>query len=87
MGLLEQCCPDSLLGCAELVSIPRHFKLDDSLLPRRNVEGCHGRLGSHLDCWLLAVGYYSKFMDLAMYVSGGFAKRLIPSTAVHIRLL
>ena len=64
-----------------------HFKSDDSLLSRGNIEGCHGKLGLHPYYLLLAVGCPSKFINLAMCISGGFAKGLIPGAAVCIRLL
>ena len=64
-----------------------HFKLDDSPSPKGNVEGCCYGLGLHPDYLLLAVGCSSKCMDLAMYISGGLAKGLVPSATAHIGLL
>ena len=41
----------------------------------------------HPDCLLLSMGYSSKCIDLAMYISGGFAKGLVSGAVVCIRLL
>ena len=51
------------------------------------VEGNHGGLGLHPGCLLLAVGCFSKCSDLAMYVSGVFAKGLVSGATVCIKLL
>ena len=52
-----------------------------------HVERCYNGLGLHLDYWLLAVECSSKCIDLAMCVSGGFTKGLVPGAVVCIRLL
>ena len=76
------------LGHVELAFVPQCFKLDNSLSPRGNVEGCCGRLYLHPDCLLHAVGCSSKCMDLAMHILGGLAKGLVVSSAIAcIRLL
>ena len=51
-----------------------------------NVERCRSRPCLHPDL-LLAEGFSSKCMDLAMCVLGGFAKGLVSGAAVYIRPL
>ena len=46
----------AFLGCAKLVFMPPHFKSDDSLSPRGNIEGHCGGLCLYPDCFPLAVG-------------------------------
>ena len=65
------------LGYAKLVSTPWHFKLDDSSSPSRNIEGRLSALYLHPDCLLLVLGCTSKYIDLSMYISGGFAEGLM----------
>ena len=67
--------------------MPWHFNLDDSSLPRENSEGHCSELCLHPDYLLLAEGCSSQSMDLAMCISGRFAKGYISDSVVHIRLL
>ena len=75
------------LDCAELGFMLWHFKLDDSLLLRENVEGCHGMLYLYPDC-LLPARCSSWGMDLSMHVSDDFINGLVVfSAAERIRPL
>ena len=53
------------------------FNLVDSLSPRGNVEGCSNGLCLYLDCLLHAMGCSSGGIDLAMHLSGKFARGLM----------
>ena len=68
--LLEQYCPGSLFRLHQVSSAPWHFKSDDSLSPRGNVEKCHCGPCLHPDYLLLAMECSSKYMDLAICVLG-----------------
>ena len=51
------------------------------------IEGCYGGPFLYPNCLLLAVGCSSKYMDLVMYVLGGFATGLVFGTIMCIKLL
>ena len=76
------------LGHIELAFMPWHFKSDDSYLLGGDVEGHCSRLCLHPHCLLLSLRCSSWGMDLAMHISGEFAKGLVVSSAIAcIRLL
>ena len=41
------------------------------------LEGCHSRLSLYQDCLIHAVEFFSWGIDLATYISGGFARGLV----------
>ena len=64
------------------------LKLDNSLLSRRSIERCSGRLCLYSDYFLYAVGCSLWGMDLATYVWGEYTRGLVViCTTAFIRLL
>ena len=68
--------------------MPQHFKSDDSLSPRENVEGHHSGVHLYSNCLLYAVGSSIGGMDLVSHVAGEYSRGLVVvDTTACIRLI
>ena len=77
----------SLLSKYVSIALYRYFVMFKSQKMEVHIEGhCDGPY-LHSNCLLLTMGWFSKCIELVMCIPGRFAKGVVSSAAVCIRLL